>query len=147
MEYKRGSLSNEELIHLYESILWPRMIEEKMLVLLRQGKISKWFSGIGQEAIAVGATLAMDPTEWIMPLHRNLGVFTSRKMPLTDFFKQWQGREIGLFLAVIIYIFLFFRASTFYKKTIMSLLFIHFCIINGFIAFSFFMVALNASGW
>jgi 2-oxoisovalerate dehydrogenase E1 component len=91
MEYKRGNLSNEELIHLYESILWPRMIEEKMLVLLRQGKISKWFSGIGQEAIAVGATLAMDPTEWIMPLHRNLGVFTSRKMPLTDLFKQWQG--------------------------------------------------------
>jgi 2-oxoisovalerate dehydrogenase E1 component len=67
------------------------MIEEKMLVLLRQGKISKWFSGIGQEAIAVGATLAMDPTEWIMPLHRNLGVFTSRKMPLIDLFKQWQG--------------------------------------------------------
>jgi 2-oxoisovalerate dehydrogenase E1 component len=91
MEYKRGSLSNDELIHLYESILWPRMIEEKMLVLLRQGKISKWFSGIGQEAIAVGATLAMDPTEWIMPLHRNLGVFTSRKMPLIDLFKQWQG--------------------------------------------------------
>jgi len=93
MEYKRASLSNEELIHLYESILWPRMIEEKMLVLLRQGKISKWFSGIGQEAIAVGATLAMDPTEWIMPLHRNLGVFTSRKMPLTDLFKQWQGNR------------------------------------------------------
>lgn len=91
MEYKRGNLSNEELIHLYESILRPRMIEEKMLVLLRQGKISKWFSGIGQEAIAVGATLAMDPTEWIMPLHRNLGVFTSRKMPLVDLFKQWQG--------------------------------------------------------
>ena len=91
MEYKRGNLSNEELVHLYESILWPRMIEEKMLVLLRQGKISKWFSGIGQEAIAVGATLAMDPTEWIMPLHRNLGVFTSRKMPLIDLFKQWQG--------------------------------------------------------
>jgi len=91
MEYKRGNLSNEELIHLYESILWPRMIEEKMLVLLRQGKISKWFSGIGQEAIAVGATLAMDPNEWIMPLHRNLGVFTSRKMPLVDLFKQWQG--------------------------------------------------------
>jgi 2-oxoisovalerate dehydrogenase E1 component len=67
------------------------MIEEKMLVLLRQGKISKWFSGIGQEAIAVGATLAMDPSEWIMPLHRNLGVFTSRKMPLIDLFKQWQG--------------------------------------------------------
>lgn len=91
MKYQRGNLSNEALIHLYQSILWPRMIEEKMLVLLRQGKISKWFSGIGQEAIAVGATLAMDPTEWIMPLHRNLGVFTSRKMPLIDLFKQWQG--------------------------------------------------------
>jgi len=67
------------------------MIEEKMLLLLRQGKISKWFSGIGQEAIAVGATLAMESNEWIMPLHRNLGVFTSRKMPLVDLFKQWQG--------------------------------------------------------
>ena len=74
MEYKRGSLSNEELIHLYESILWPRMIEEKMLVLLRQGKISKWFSGIGQEAIACGVTHALQQDEWIMPLHRNLGV-------------------------------------------------------------------------
>jgi 2-oxoisovalerate dehydrogenase E1 component len=71
------------------------MIEDKMLLLLRQGKISKWFSGIGQEAIAVGATLAMDPTEWIMPLHRNLGVFTSRAMPLTDLFKQWQGYKSG----------------------------------------------------
>jgi 2-oxoisovalerate dehydrogenase E1 component len=73
----------------------PRMIEDKMLVLLRQGKISKWFSGIGQEAISVGATLAMDPTEWIMPLHRNLGVFTSRNMSLVDLFKQWQGDRDG----------------------------------------------------
>ena len=95
MEFKRGKLSNEQLIHLYKSLLLPRMIEDKMLLLLRQGKISKWFSGIGQEAIAVGASLAMEPTEWIMPLHRNLGVFTARGMPLTDLFKQWQGYKSG----------------------------------------------------
>ena len=95
MEFKRGKLSNEQLIHLYQSLLLPRMIEDKMLLLLRQGKISKWFSGIGQEAIAVGATLAMDSSEWIMPLHRNLGVFTSRNMPLTNLFKQWQGYKSG----------------------------------------------------
>ena len=95
MEFKRGKLSNEQLVHLYRSLLLPRMIEDKMLLLLRQGKISKWFSGMGQEAIAVGATLAMEPTEWIMPLHRNLGVFTSRGMPLTDLFKQWQGYKSG----------------------------------------------------
>jgi 2-oxoisovalerate dehydrogenase E1 component len=71
------------------------MIEEKMLLLLRQGKISKWFSGIGQEAISVGATMALDPDEWIMPLHRNLGVFTSRNMPLNKLFKQWQGNKDG----------------------------------------------------
>ena len=91
MEFKRGKLTNEQLVHFYRSLLLPRMIEEKMLLLLRQGKISKWFSGIGQEAISVGATLAMESNEWIMPLHRNLGVFTSRKMPLVDLFKQWQG--------------------------------------------------------
>jgi 2-oxoisovalerate dehydrogenase E1 component len=71
------------------------MIEEKMLVLLRQGKISKWFSGIGQEAIAVGATLALQEDEWIMPLHRNLGVFTTRNMPLNKLFMQWQGAQEG----------------------------------------------------
>jgi 2-oxoisovalerate dehydrogenase E1 component len=71
------------------------MIEEKMLVLLRQGKISKWFSGIGQEAIAVGATLALQDDEWIMPLHRNLGVFTTRNMPLNKLFMQWQGAQEG----------------------------------------------------
>jgi 2-oxoisovalerate dehydrogenase E1 component len=71
------------------------MIEDKMLVLLRQGKISKWFSGIGQEAIAVGATLALQPDEWIMPLHRNLGVFTTRQMPLHQLFLQWQGTQQG----------------------------------------------------
>jgi 2-oxoisovalerate dehydrogenase E1 component len=91
MEFKRGKLTNEQLIYFYRSLLLPRMIEEKMLLLLRQGKISKWFSGIGQEAISVGATLAMESNEWIMPLHRNLGVFTTRKMPLVDLFKQWQG--------------------------------------------------------
>ena len=95
MQFYRKDLSNESLTELYKKLLLPRMIEEKMLVLLRQGKISKWFSGIGQEAIAVGATLAMQPDEWIMPLHRNLGVFTSRKMPLSKLFMQWQGNKEG----------------------------------------------------
>lgn len=95
MNFERKNYSNEELIHLYKSILLPRMIEEKMLVLLRQGRISKWFSGIGQEAIAVGATLAMHREEWIMPLHRNLGVFTGRGMPLSKLFLQWQGSRDG----------------------------------------------------
>ncbi|MEP6746726.1 MAG: thiamine pyrophosphate-dependent dehydrogenase E1 component subunit alpha, partial [Bacteroidota bacterium] len=95
MQFERKNISAEELIHLYKSILLPRMIEEKMLVLLRQGKISKWFSGIGQEAIAAGATLALQPDEWIMPLHRNLGVFTSRNMSLHKLFMQWQGNKEG----------------------------------------------------
>ena len=95
MSFDRKELTDEQLIEFYTSILWPRMIEEKMLVLLRQGKISKWFSGIGQEAIAVGATLALDPDEWIMPLHRNLGVFTTRQMPLSRLFMQWQGAKEG----------------------------------------------------
>src|ERR1700761_6086498 len=95
MYFERKNSSNEELIRLYKSILLPRMIEEKMLLLLRQGRISKWFSGIGQEAIAVGATLAMKSEEWIFPLHRNLGVFTSRKMPLSKLFHQWQGSPDG----------------------------------------------------
>ena len=95
MNFDRKDCSNEELIRLYKSIVLPRMIEEKMLVLLRQGKISKWFSGIGQEAIAVGATLAMHADEWILPLHRNLGVFTSRQMPLSRLFLQWQGSADG----------------------------------------------------
>ncbi|ULQ55553.1 dehydrogenase E1 component subunit alpha/beta [Flavihumibacter rivuli] len=95
MFFDRKSLSNEQLVEIYQQILLPRMIEEKMLVLLRQGKISKWFSGIGQEAIAVGATLALQQDEWIMPLHRNLGVFTSRNMPLHKLFMQWQGNKDG----------------------------------------------------
>ena len=95
MTFDRKDLSTEQLISFYRSLLWPRMIEEKMLVLLRQGKISKWFSGIGQEAIAVGATLALHQDEWIMPLHRNLGVFTTRNMPLHKLFMQWQGAKEG----------------------------------------------------
>src|SRR5881392_547860 len=93
MQYDRKHLANEELLSIYKKILLPRMIEEKMLVLLRQGKISKWFSGIGQEAIAVGVTYALQPDEWIMPLHRNLGVFTARNMPLHKLFMQWQGAK------------------------------------------------------
>ena len=93
MTFDRKDLSNEELVRFYRSLLWPRMIEEKMLVLLRQGRISKWFSGIGQEAIAVGAALALAQEEWIMPLHRNLGVFTTRNMPLHKLFMQWQGAK------------------------------------------------------
>jgi 2-oxoisovalerate dehydrogenase E1 component len=95
MQFDRKDLSNETLIGFYKSLLYPRLIEEKMLVLLRQGKISKWFSGIGQEAISVGATQALQSDEWIMPLHRNLGVFTSRGMPLHKLFKQWQGAQDG----------------------------------------------------
>jgi len=95
MLFERKDLSDEQLLQFYRHLLWPRMIEEKMLVLLRQGKISKWFSGIGQEAIAVGAALALEEDEWIMPLHRNLGVFTTRNMPLYRLFQQWQGAREG----------------------------------------------------
>jgi 2-oxoisovalerate dehydrogenase E1 component len=95
MQFLRRQLANDELKHIYRNLLLPRMIEEKMLVLLRQGKISKWFSGIGQEAISVGSALALDEDEWIMPLHRNLGVFTCRQMPLRKLFMQWQGNKDG----------------------------------------------------
>ena len=95
MMYDRKQWSDAELIDIYQQLLLPRMIEEKMLVLLRQGKISKWFSGIGQEAIACGVTHALQQDEWIMPLHRNLGVFTGRHMPLSTLFKQWQGNKDG----------------------------------------------------
>ncbi|MES2330901.1 MAG: dehydrogenase E1 component subunit alpha/beta [Bacteroidota bacterium] len=95
MNFNREHFTNEELIYVYRNLLLPRMIEEKMLLLLRQGKISKWFSGIGQEAISVGCTLALQHDEWMMPLHRNLGVFTSRQMPLHKLFMQWQGNKEG----------------------------------------------------
>ncbi|MEX0966902.1 MAG: dehydrogenase E1 component subunit alpha/beta [Bacteroidia bacterium] len=95
MNYDRGSLSDEKLLFLYRALLLPRMIEEKMLLLLRKGRISKWFSGIGQEAISVGVTQALDQDEFILPLHRNLGVFTGRKMPLEKLFAQLQGKYSG----------------------------------------------------
>ncbi len=95
MEFHQSGLSKNELIAIYRELLLPRMIEEKMLVLLRQGKISKWFSGIGQEAISVGAVMALQQDEWIMPMHRNLGIFTGRKMPLSKLFMQWQGNKEG----------------------------------------------------
>ncbi len=93
--YNRLNYDDSTLIALYRAIVKPRIIEEKMLNLLRQGKISKWFSGIGQEAIAVGATLALEEDEYIMTLHRNLGVFTTRQMPFLKLFNQWQGNETG----------------------------------------------------
>ena len=95
IRYKRGKLTDEDLLRLYGGILLPRMIEDKMLKLLRQGKVSKWFSGIGQEAIATGVTLALAPDELIFPLHRNLGVFTNRDIPLHRLFSQWQGKPDG----------------------------------------------------
>lgn len=93
--YERGSLSNEELLDIYTRILTPRMIEEKMLNLLRQGKVSKWFSGIGQEAIAVATAWVLEEDEYILPMHRNLGVFTARGIPFARLFKQWQGTYNG----------------------------------------------------
>ncbi|MGB3617181.1 MAG: thiamine pyrophosphate-dependent dehydrogenase E1 component subunit alpha, partial [Catalinimonas sp.] len=93
--YDRRDLTDGDLRALYEALLLPRLIEERMLVLLRQGKISKWFAGIGQEGIAVGAVRALAADEWVMPLHRNLGVFTGRGVPLGRLFAQWQGKVTG----------------------------------------------------
>lgn len=95
MEAPSEMLTKEILLDLYKKLLKPRLIEEKMLILIRQGKVSKWFSGIGQEAIAVGVTSILQPDEYILPMHRNLGVFTSRNIPLHRLFSQWQGKANG----------------------------------------------------
>ena len=95
MIFDRKNSTDDQLLDLYKRILKPRLIEEKMLILIRQGKVSKWFSGIGQEAISVGVTAALDSDEYILPMHRNLGVFTGRDIPLYRLFSQWQGKSSG----------------------------------------------------
>ncbi len=95
MQFDKKDYSPNFLIELYKKLMIPRMIEEKMLILLKQGKITKWFSGIGQEAISVGTTMALDKDEYLLPMHRNLGVFTSRNVPLNKLFAQFQGKTTG----------------------------------------------------
>ena len=95
IEFNRDGFDNSELLIIYKKLLLPRLIEEKMLILLRQGKITKWFSGWGQEGISVGCSYAMEKEEYILPMHRNLGVFTSREIPLNRLFAQFQGKLSG----------------------------------------------------
>ncbi len=95
MNFDRKNLTDDQLLDLYKRLVKPRLIEEKMLILIRQGKVSKWFSGIGQEAISVGVTEVLDKDEYILPMHRNLGVFTGRNIPLYRLFSQWQGKANG----------------------------------------------------
>ena len=95
IEFNRDGFDNSELLSIYKKLLLPRLIEEKMLILLRQGKITKWFSGWGQEGISVGCSYAMEKEEYILPMHRNLGVFTTREIPLNRLFSQFQGKLSG----------------------------------------------------
>lgn len=95
MNYNRKNFDNQELIELYNKLILPRLIEDKMLILLRQGKISKWFSGYGQEAISVASAHIMQNDEYLLPMHRNLGLFTTRGVPLFNLFCQFQGKKPG----------------------------------------------------
>jgi len=95
IEFNRDGFDDSELLKIYKNLLLPRLIEEKMLILLRQGKITKWFSGWGQEGISVGCSYSMEKEEYILPMHRNLGVFTTRKIPLNRLFSQFQGKLSG----------------------------------------------------
>ena len=95
ISFVRENYKKKQLVKFYRKMLYPRLVEEKMLKYLRQGKISKWFSGIGQESIPVGATLAMNEDEYIFPMHRNMGVFLTRGIPLNKLFAQWQGKVEG----------------------------------------------------
>ncbi len=95
MNFKIADFTQDQLLSFYKNLLLPRLIEEKMILLLRQGKVSKWFSGIGQEATSVGAAMAMKMDEFILPMHRNLGVFTVRQVPLNRLFAQFQGKNLG----------------------------------------------------
>ncbi len=95
LQFKRNGRSNDQLISVFKELITPRLVEERMLILLRQGKISKWFSGIGQEAISVGAAMCLNADEYVLPMHRNLGVFTTRRVPFTKLFAQFQGKHDG----------------------------------------------------
>ena len=113
LSFDKKALSNEFLLDLYQDLLFPRLIEQKMLILLRQGKISKWFSGIGQEAISVGLTKALEEQDYLLPLHRNLGVFTTRKVPLEQLIAQWLGSPRALPKAEIVLSILVFLTKIF----------------------------------
>src|SRR3972149_5276162 len=95
IKFERKNYNDEVLLSFYKELIKPRMIDEKMLILLRQGKITKWFSGIGQEASSVGAAMALEKDEYILPMHRNLGTFTVRTIPFAKLFAQFQGKKSG----------------------------------------------------